>query len=448
MANRLVLFTLLVTLLGTAAQPAAAAAVVFVNGHLVTMTSDGATAGELLVVDERIVEVGARVARPDGALLVDMGGGYLMPGLTEMHAHIPAPTQGSDYRDDVLALFLANGVTTVRGMLGHPDHLQLRADLAAHRVAGPRLITSGPSFNGNSVAGPESARRMVREQVAAGYDFLKIHPGLTRAEYDAMADEADALGIGFAGHVPADVGLAHALARRQRTIDHLDGYLQALVPDLSPGEDDTFFGITLIGRADRARIADVVRRTREAQAAVVPTNTLFENFAAAPRIDELVARPEIAYLPERLLDSYRDALAGAVEGAAASAAYLELRDALLVALRDEGVEILLGSDAPQIFNVPGFSLHRELHSMVAAGLSPREALAAGTLGPARFFGRANEFGALRAGLAADLVLVRADPLADIAAAGAIDGVMYRGRWLGRDERAALLKAVAARARPR
>ena len=111
-----------------------------------------------------------------------------------MHAHVPAG-QGETYRDEVLFLFVANGVTTIRGMLGHPDHLQLRKALADNQILGPRLITSGPSFSGRSGSTAQRTERMVREQHAAGYDFLKIHPGVPLAAYDAMVAVADELGM-------------------------------------------------------------------------------------------------------------------------------------------------------------------------------------------------------------------------------------------------------------
>ena len=140
------------------------------------------------------------------------------------------PPVGSGELERDFALFVANGVTTVRGMLGHASHLQLREDLLAGNTFGPRLITSGPSLNGRSVSGAADGARQVREQHAAGYDFIKIHPGLDDEEFAAIASAANELGIPFAGHVPEDVGLSRALQAGIATIDHLDGYMAALMP--------------------------------------------------------------------------------------------------------------------------------------------------------------------------------------------------------------------------
>lgn len=408
----------------------------FTNGTLLTMTGEAPRRADLRVVDQRIAEIGSSLAPHEGDEVIDMQGGWLIPGLAEMHAHVPAPDQGEQYRDDVLFLWVANGVTTARGMLGHPDHLALRQALAAHRVLGPRLITSGPSFNGNSVTGEAQARQMVRDQYAAGYDFLKIHPGMTRAQYDAMADEARRLGIRFAGHVPEDVGLGHALKQGQATIDHLDGFIEALLPQSTARESSAPFAVDLADAADIARLPPLIEVMRRTGAAVVPTETLLENLAAD--VPALLDRPETGYLPSALLAQYRDALQGRF--ARMPQAALALRKQVIGALHEAGVPILLGSDSPQIFNVPGFSIHRELEALVAAGLTPLEALAAGTRAPARYFGRSDDFGELREGLAADLVLLADDPGADITHTRSIRGVMVRGRWL---DRAAIDAGLAA-----
>ncbi|MCZ6643482.1 MAG: amidohydrolase family protein, partial [Gammaproteobacteria bacterium] len=315
-----------------------------------------------------------------------------------------------------------------------------------HRVLGPRLITSGPSFNGNSVSSPAQAREMVRAQKAAGYDFLKIHPGLTLAEYDAMAEEAGILGIGFAGHVPADVGLLHALELRQLTIDHLDGYLAALVPDASAhGERARAgFGVGLTPHVDIARLTDLVRRTHRAGTWVVPTQTLLENSWSGESAEALVARPQNDYLPQNVLANYRGRIRNATGNSELGLEFLALRGRIIKALHDSGAGILLGSDSPQFFNVPGASIHRELQSMVAAGLTPYEALTAGTANPARFFDLEEEFGRLKPGLEADLVLLSNNPLENIANSTTIEGVMIRGHWMDKRMLDAGLADIARR----
>jgi imidazolonepropionase-like amidohydrolase len=174
----------------------------------------------------------------------------------------------------------------------------------------------------------------------------------------------------------------------------------------------------------------------------VPTETLIDNFANADDPQVLVARPETIYLPRALQTRYETALAEGRDGAADARRALAVRAEIIAAMQAAGVGLLLGSDSPQIFNVPGFSIHRELAAMVTAGLSPAQALAMGTTAPARYFGLTDEFGALRVGLAADLLLLEADPTADIANSRRIRGVMARGRWLDRDALDAGLAEIA------
>ena len=177
----------------------------FVGVSVVPMDSERVLADQTVVVrGDRIVQVGpSRSVRvPDGARRVDGRGKWLMPGLAEMHGHVPPPNAPPEYTDRVLFLYLANGITTVRGMLGAPGQLELRQRAASGQIWSPTLYLAGPSFNGNSVSSPEQAVEMVRAQKAQGWDLLKVHPGLTRPEYDAMARTARELGIRVGGHVP------------------------------------------------------------------------------------------------------------------------------------------------------------------------------------------------------------------------------------------------------
>jgi imidazolonepropionase-like amidohydrolase len=424
---------------------------VFRNVNVIPMDSERVLASQTVVVRGERIESVAEASRaqiPAGARVVDGTGRYLVPGLAEMHAHVP---EGDErYVEEVLFLYVANGVTTARGMLGAPVHLALRERLARHEVLGPRLYTSGPSLNDQSVGSPADAARIVRDQARAGYDFVKVHPGPSRAEYDAAIDAAAASGIALAGHVPADVGVMRAIEAKQATIDHLDGYVEALAPEERRSQGG-FFGLALADVADRSRLPALVAATVSAGVWNVPTQTLIENWpTSSPTVDELLARPEMAYVSPEARNSSANAkrqMTGAPGYDAGRArALVALRREIIKALHDAGAGLLLGSDAPQVFNVPGFSLHRELEAMVASGLTPFEALRTGTLNPAVFFEATNEFGAVRAGLAADLILAARSPLEDVTALARPEGVMVRGRWLDRAELDRRLAEIAARYR--
>lgn len=208
-----------------------AAATAFVNVNVVPMTTDSVVNNQTVVVEDGIIAAIGDVESvpvPKGAIIVDGTDRFLLPGLAEMHAHVP--NAGTQSLDRVLTLFVANGVTTIRGMLGRSSHLTLRQQLLDGEQFGPRLITSGPSMNGRSVDGAADGERQVRAQHAAGYDFIKIHPGLSAAEFESIAATSKELGIPFAGHVTVAVGAKDAMSAGMATIDHLDGYIAALMP--------------------------------------------------------------------------------------------------------------------------------------------------------------------------------------------------------------------------
>lgn len=420
--------------------------VAFMNVNVVPMDRERVLRDQTVVVrDGVIAEMAASGALqpPAGARVVDGAGHYLVPGLTEMHAHIPSPDQGEDVLDRTLFLFLANGVTTIRGMLGHPAHLELRVRSERGEALAPRVYTSGPSLNGNSAPTPDVARRMVREQQAAGYDFVKIHPGLTRAVFDAAVETAREVGIPLAGHVPADVGLDAALAAGVASIDHLDSYIEAMAGHGGgfAGQESGFFGLNLTDRIDTDRIPELAAATREAGVWNVPTQTLMEHLLSPEPPDAMADWPEMRYMPAATVERWVEVKRSRAVGDEQAARYIDARRRLIRALHEAGAGLVLGSDAPQFWNVPGFSLHRELRMMVESGLTPYEALAMGTRNAARYFD-SEDWGILEPGRAADMILVEANPLEDIGNLTRRAGVMVRGRWLPESEIQERLDGIA------
>ena len=388
-------------------------------------------------------------APDEGATVIDASGKFVIPGLTEMHAHVPIVRfdQGAErYREDVLFLWVANGVTLARGMMGHPSHLELREALEANEVLGPRLITSGPSFSGRDRTVAAASDR-VREQEAAGYDLLKIHPGLPAEVFHAVASTANEVGIEFSGHVTGSIGLIPSLAAGQRTIDHLDGFIETLVEgERLANRNPSWFGADLAYDVDETRIEATLVALSESGAALVPTETLLENVAGS--LTELQSRDEYAYLPPNLRTGYSNAVRGSANAFTPDSAktFLDLRKRLIGAAFRAGVPVLLGSDSPQIFNVPGFSIHHELQAMTGAGLSPFEAIATGTIAPAEFYRQDHLWGSIAPDRSADLIVLRDDPLADIGNTRSIDAVVVRGRYLSREELDAGLADIRERYR--
>ncbi|MDJ0700395.1 MAG: amidohydrolase family protein [Woeseiaceae bacterium] len=420
-------------LLAGFAPTAMAGAIAIINVNVLPMDKERVLVEQTVIVEGgRIVSLGPvdSLPLPEDAEIIDGTDRYLMPGLAEMHAHLPPAA--SPQLDRHFSLFVANGVTTVRGMLGHPSHLGLRRQLLAGDVFGPRLITAGPSFNGQSVSGTADVVARVRQQADAGYDFLKIHPGLKRAEFEALAETANEIGIPFAGHVTVAVGVEEVMRAGMATIDHLDGYMAAMLPpnfDASGGYGG-WFGTLLAGHVDTARIEPLAAATAAAGTWNVPTNVLIEQLIDDTPVAELRNRADMRYMPRSTVAQWVQAKEAVTSerdfSPEIAARAIEIRRRLIIALHDAGAGLLLGSDAPQIFNVPGFSLHYELENMVDAGLSPFDALRMGTANVAEFLELPT--GLVARGREADLVLLDANPLEDISNTRRIHGVMLRGEW--------------------
>ncbi len=442
-------------------REAAAQVIAFRNVNVVPMDRNRVLERQTVIVREgRISQVGpaGRIEIPAGSLNLDSTGKYLMPGLAEMHGHLPAPNSPPELVEHIMFLYLANGVTTVRGMLGYPSALQHRDAIASGRILGPRLYVAGPGFSGNTVKTVEQAAQMVRDQKTAGYDLLKILEGLPPEVYDAIASTAKQVKIDFAGHVPNDVGVRRAIAAGQRSIDHLDNYLEALEADNSPirNADAQTRARDLPFYADERKIAGLARLTRQAGVWNIPTMALWEIFLNDASGDELrKTMPETRYMPRSMVDQWTQRKntmlqpgqlhMGFAVGSKTGARVIELRKKMLQGLREAGARIALGTDSPQVFSVPGFSIHREMQAMVAVGFTPFEVLQCGTRNVAEYFGMTAETGTVEAGKRADLILLDANPLTDIANLTRRAGVAVAGRWLPQHEIQERLEKLAAAA---
>lgn len=455
--RRLLLLALAVVALAhslAGAQSSQPGTVAFVGPDVLPMDGERILRDQTVIVEDgRIVTVGARstVRVPDDALEIPAAGRFLMPGVSEMHGHYPQP--GTDFTRDVLFLYVANGVTVVRGMQGGPQHVPLRESIEAREILGPRLWVSAPAMagmGGNAVTDPAAAESLVREAHAAGVDHLKVHEGLTIPVYDSIATTAGELGLPFSGHVSNLVGLEHALAMGQSTVDHLDNVIEATIADREAVASADLFGLgALVQEVDESRIDEVVALFREHAAGVVPTMELWEILFGGYSVQEVEGRrPEIRYMPPEMVENWRRQVAESHSQASqdmdAVRTVLDMRRRVLKALHDGGVTVLLGTDSPQIYSVPGFSIHHEMRIMVEAGMTPWEVLEAGTRKVAEYYDALGEFGMVAPGHRADLVLLNANPLEDVGNFADRAGVMVNGQWLSEDEIQERLAAIEAR----
>lgn len=416
-------------------------ALVLHNVSVLAMDGEELEEGQSVVVlDDQISWVGpaAELSVPDGATVVE-GDLVVMPGLAEMHGHMPGSNQSQEFREDILSMYVLQGVTTLRGMAGDPVHLELREQAAEGEIISPRIFAAGPAFSGGSAATPEAARQRVADQAAAGYDLLKFSPGLSLETFNTAVEEAQGHDMPFAGHISYDVGLERSLEAGKSTIDHLDRYMEFLAPDHADREDPPviYFGYDLTPFVQAERIAEAARRTAEAGVGNVPTNTLLENVLNPElSVEEMEQWPGVDLMPASTVESWgnsvQDIRANEIYNPEQAVAYLDIRKQLTRALYEAGPDLLLlGADAPQIFNPPGFSVHRELEIMIDAGLSPYEALRTGTVNVATHFGEESLSGKVVPGYRADLLVLSVNPLEILPFGHAIEGVVLNGRYLDR-----------------
>lgn len=420
----------------------------FTNVSVIPMNKDTILENMTVVIKgDRITSVSpsSEIKLREGIREIEGKGKYLLPGLTEMHGHIPGKDQ-SQYAENVLFLYIANGVTTVRNMLGNAYHLELRERVNKNAVPGPTIFAASPWLAGENINTPEAADKIVRQRKAEGFDLLKIG-SLDPETYKQMASTAHEINMPFGGHVPEEVGLTGALEARQTSIDHYDRYVEFLVPEGSrKGRSAGFFGSGIVDLVERDRIDEAVKLTLEAGTWNVPTLSLIEHLANEQSAEEMITRPEMRYMPRNVLDGWvkfkNDYSKRDDFQPEATAALVELRRELTKKLHDAGAGIVLGSDAPQFFNVPGFSIHHELMMMVESGLTPYEVLVTGTRNAAEYFGTPEEFGTIQEGSRADLILLNSNPLEDISKVQDRAGVMLRGTWYPEEEIQKKLEEIA------
>ncbi|HUQ99594.1 MAG TPA: amidohydrolase family protein [Gemmatimonadaceae bacterium] len=398
--------------------------------------------------------------------MVDGRGKFLIPGLWDMHVH------GFVYvfSDFAGPLMLANGVTGARDMGYYIDTtLRWKADVAAGRQAGPRLVV------GVRVDGPVNEARFVSHVVSEQdgiravdtlarrhdgtrrADFIKTYSWIPRAAYYGIAREARKIGVPFAGHVPYSVSVVEASEAGQRSIEHEDDLMRACtsrdsalraafgdtssLPVKKQVEQVRMQAAIIRTSYDAARCRDVIATLARNRTWVTPTLVVYQPYAHG--LDTAGTQPQLLkYVPGIVQGGWRRrANAVAPSDSMVVTAYFSFdrtRD-----LNKGGVRLLAGTDTPQPYVYPGFSLHDELALFVRSGLTPLEALRTATYNPAEYLNALDSLGTVATGKVADLVLLDANPLSDIHNTRRISAVIANGRLYDRAALNALLERVAA-----
>lgn len=369
--------------------PAPHATLAIVGATVLPMTSNAVLEGQTVLVDgATIVAIGPESTTPvpKGIETIDGHGQYLVPGLFDMHVHLRTPSSAAN----ALQVYLANGVTTIRNMAGQKFHVDLRAEVAAGAVVGPRIFTAGPAMGGvppnaqsrgplEKDTGPDDAEASVLAQKDAGYDFVKVYTFLSAGSYARIVSTAARVGLPVVGHVPLQVALTDAIAGHA-SIEHFFGY---------PAQEHQ--------GTESLTVSSGVWN--------VPTLTVHEANANLAAL-QAAPPPEVQYVEPCLRENW--AQANPSPGTAFEAA-----KARLVRLAGRGANLMLGTDSEGIYMVPGFALHRELELTAELLGSTYQALRLATVEPARFLGLSDS-GTLAVGQRADAVLTDRNPLEDVA----------------------------------
>lgn len=353
---------------------------------------------------------------PKDAHLIEGGGKYLIPGLTDSHVHLQTPVE--------FAVYLANGVTTVFNLDGRPAHLLWREKITKGEMVGPTIYSTGPIFF--ETVSAEDAVRRVDEQWAAGYDAVKIYNGVSKEAYGPLIAEAKKKNMLLMGHIARKPDFEATLDAGQ-SIAHLEEYTYTF---FNPKRDDDDTHIVY----DEGKIPEAVRLT--AKAGIFVTATL-ANYATivqqATDLDEFLKNPELRYdspwiqagfLPDA--DRYKNRFS--TDDYPRLRTSLALQRKLVKALEDGGVPILSGTDASDVGPVAGFGLHHELQEFVNDGFTPYQALQTATVNPARYFRQSEQWGTIEPGKRADMVLLDANPLENISNTKKIAGIVLHGEW--------------------
>ncbi len=402
---------------------------------------DGRIVAILDTLDANQIEANTRI---------DGGGRFLMPGLADMHVHVRwNPEQ-------MFKLFLAHGVTTVANMRladgeGSIDHLQLRASIATGELAGPRYLVSGHQLNADLPASIEAVEAVLDEHVCKGLDFVKIHGNLEPEVFDATLAGASERGLRVVGHAQHHLPLAKSL--EMNALEHMEEFLYAT---LNP-EANNVSNLDPLARyranVDRLRDpsyrADLTRTVAESGIYLDPTLIVYQNLSqwvCDEALEALAKDPYMAYLPHRVKQRWLSAESNPYqeEEFPLTAEEIQQNLALLLQLTNQlhrqGVPLLLGTDSFGSM-VPGHSLHAELALLVQAGLSPYEALRAGTVTVSEYLGESEFSGCIQEGYRADFILLDANPLIDIENAKTVSGVFTQGRWYSRSDIKSMLASV-------
>ena len=370
-------------------------------------------------------------AKPPQTSAIDMtsivcNGCYIVPGIIEMHGHLPTRDYQEADVDDLLTLFVTHGVTTVRSVLGGPGQRSLIDRIDNEKLLAPNFVMAGPGFSGGNAKSAKEASARIEQYAQEGWQLVKVYNGLSKEVYDAITTTASARGMPVIGHVPRAVGLEHVLRAGQQTIEHLDGYLEGGVGEYRLLSDQ--------------ELSILAQKTLDAKVGVVPTMKVWEVILKAASPESLMLTPGLEYVSKGILENWqKDYELSFIDrskvfykkllGQYDVDVVVENRRKLLGAMASVGVKIYFGTDSPQTFSVAGASVVAEMLEMQASGMSTAQVIESATVKPGELLSPYFKIGQIKSGYEADLILLKDNPLEDLRAFENPAGVIIDGVYL-------------------
>ena len=398
----------------------------------------------ILIENDKITALDTDITIPESARLIDAKGLTAMPGLVDMHVHRSTEREGK--------LYIANGVTAVRNMNGTHDILRLRHAAERGLYIGPQIYTTGPLLDGPSprrrvsiqIENAEQARGAVRTQKAAGYEAVKLYERLSPEAFTAAVEEARKLDMQIYSHRPNKMAMEDFLKLQVDSLEHLEEAEAYLVSDDYKPTFEKLNYLTAWASADpikMKRLADLFAKYNVANSATL--EVAIGRFEASLNADAWFESPLAKYIDVNYKTWWTNFATRTVRRIdAPTVAVARVKQLEFIAtLYNAGAPLLVGTDTPNPFIVPGFSIHDEIDRFIAAGIPVQEVLQIATKGAATFLRAEDTFGAIAVGLNASIILVKGDPIAQPSLLRQPAYVINQGRIYDRQALDLMLKEV-------
>ncbi|HEY6062664.1 MAG TPA: amidohydrolase family protein [Chitinophagaceae bacterium] len=428
---------------------------VFAHANVVPMNKEIVLPDYTVIVkDGTIREMGSSssIKIPKNATVINAKGKFLVPALSDMHVHLEGDAwnimypPGSKFTteeinfNDILFLYIANGITTIDVLFAFPEHILLREKIRNHEMLGPRLILSRmidgagkawPPPLGVWINNADEAKKAIIEIHQQGYDRIKVYSFLDKESYDTIIATAKKLNMPVDGHVPYSTSVEYVLSSGQRMIAHIEEIMK-FAKDYNPEQINYY--ADLIAKSNTWVTSSLILNRN--------LNALLKDSARE------FSKPGTAYLHPMGLGIWKYVYQHLykplpeknrlklIEG------YNLFQKPFAYAFYKKGGNLLTGTDALVPSTLPGFSLHEELEELVSAGLTPFEALKISTTNTYEFLGELNSAGTIEAGKIANFILLDKNPLENISNTRKIAGVMKQDRWISKIEIDKRLKEIA------